>query len=334
MRRGLVLLSVLAVLVAAPAASAASWAQTQIRVVVAQGLMGPSVAAFRPGAALTRAELGTALANLTGNPQVVVDPARKVTMRELDAALVRALGLRPAAADFNRAGIEAGLRPPSRFGAEIVARLLGLRYNHRAERDNLELRPQDPATRAETAYSLARVLELSDWEKDNAAERAASFRFPALTAWQRRVLSRAVSFVGYPYIWGGMSEYRQTLFGVTSRGGFDCSGFAWRVYKLQAFSGAPQLQYVLRGRTTYQMSGEFPRAQRIARDRLRPGDLVFFGARGPRSRPGEVDHMGIYVGRGWFVHSSGQGVTLVPLSGWYADRFAWGRRPLREAGLA
>jgi cell wall-associated NlpC family hydrolase len=44
--------------------------------------------------------------------------------------------------------------------------------------------------------------------------------------------------------------------------------------------------------------------------------------------------MGIYLGRGWMVHSSGQGVTLVPLTGWYADRFAWGRRPLREAGLA
>jgi cell wall-associated NlpC family hydrolase len=43
--------------------------------------------------------------------------------------------------------------------------------------------------------------------------------------------------------------------------------------------------------------------------------------------------MGIYVGNGWFVHSSSQGTTMTTLSGWYAERFAWGRRPLREAGL-
>jgi hypothetical protein len=34
------------------------------------------------------------------------------------------------------------------------------------------------------------------------------------------------------------------------------------------------------------------------------------------------------------IHSSSQGVTLVPFSGWYDDRFAWARRPLREAGLS
>jgi hypothetical protein len=43
--------------------------------------------------------------------------------------------------------------------------------------------------------------------------------------------------------------------------------------------------------------------------------------------------MGIYAGGGWFVHSSSQGTTMTTLTGWYADRFAWGRRPLREAGL-
>jgi cell wall-associated NlpC family hydrolase len=74
--------------------------------------------------------------------------------------------------------------------------------------------------------------------------------------------------------------------------------------------------------------------RRIRRANLKPGDLVFFGDRGPSSRPSQVTHMGIYVGKGWFVHSSGQGTTLTTLTGWYADRFAWGRRPLREAGLA
>jgi cell wall-associated NlpC family hydrolase len=44
--------------------------------------------------------------------------------------------------------------------------------------------------------------------------------------------------------------------------------------------------------------------------------------------------MGIYVGNGWFIHSSGQGVALARLDdGWYKREFAWGRRPLAEAGL-
>jgi cell wall-associated NlpC family hydrolase len=43
--------------------------------------------------------------------------------------------------------------------------------------------------------------------------------------------------------------------------------------------------------------------------------------------------MGIYVGNGWFVHSSGYGVALARLDGWYVHEFAWGRRPLAEAGL-
>ena len=43
--------------------------------------------------------------------------------------------------------------------------------------------------------------------------------------------------------------------------------------------------------------------------------------------------MGIAVGGGWIVHSSSAGTTLVPLAGWYRDRFAWARRPLVEAGL-
>jgi cell wall-associated NlpC family hydrolase len=71
----------------------------------------------------------------------------------------------------------------------------------------------------------------------------------------------------------------------------------------------------------------------VAAAGLQPADVIFFGANGPRSKPGEVDHMGIYVGNGWFVHSSRFGVALELLSGWYQERFAWGRRPLAEAKL-
>ena len=33
------------------------------------------------------------------------------------------------------------------------------------------------------------------------------------------------------------------------------------------------------------------------------------------------------------IHSSGQGVAVTPLTGWYRQQFAWARRPLAEAGL-
>ena len=116
-------------------------------------------------------------------------------------------------------------------------------------------------------------------------------------------------------------------------GGFDCSGFVWRVYRNQPFEGAPGLSRVLVGRTTYAMSGEVGRALRVNRTALAPGDVVFFGSKGARSKPSEVGHMGIYVGNGWFVHSSRLGTTLTPMTGWYETTFAWGRSPLVEAGL-
>ena len=335
MRRVAPLLAVLAALAGAPAAAAGpSWAQAEIRTVVEAGFLAPSVSSFRPNDALTRRELAQVLATATREEQTVVDGQRPVTVHELDAALVRAVGLGGAARTVLEKLAAAGLRPPARAGTETVARLLKLRYNHPAARDDRELRPTDSVTRAETAYSLARVLDLSEHDLESAQERVDAWTLPRLTEWQRRVLARATRFVGFPYVWGGTSERPHAPFGVPTRGGFDCSGFVWRVYKLERFAGAPQLARVLRGRTTYAISGEMRRADRIPAARLAPGDIVFFGDRGPRSRPAEVGHMGIYVGGGWFVHSSGQGTTILPLSGWYAETFAWGRRPLREAGLA
>ena len=69
-------------------------------------------------------------------------------------------------------------------------------------------------------------------------------------------------------------------------------------------------------------------------DHLQPADVVFFGAQGPRSSPSQVDHMGIYIGGGWFINSSDYGVALAQMAtGYYRQHFAWARRPLREAGL-
>jgi cell wall-associated NlpC family hydrolase len=257
-----------------------------------------------------------------------------VTVRHLDAALVRLLGVAPAARHARQALLAAGLRAPARVGAEVVARLLGLRTNHPEAQDHLELGPNDPVTRAETAFSVARVLELqADGSAGAIAAPAAELALPELTEWQQRVLARAVRLVGYPYIWGGTSERQQQPFGEPVPGGFDCSGFAWRVYKLEPFADAPQLPETLQGRTSYAMSGEVDRSKRIPFEAIAPGDVLFFGDEGPRSKPAQVGHMGIYVGGGWMAHASSRGTTLVPVTGWYAERFAWARRPLAEAGL-
>jgi cell wall-associated NlpC family hydrolase len=162
---------------------------------------------------------------------------------------------------------------------------------------------------------------------------AATFMLPQPGAWPTRVLDTAVRFIGYPYVWGGTSEKAEAPFGVQAHGGFDCSGFVWRVYKLQAYPDGTALASTIRGRTTYQMSGEVPKSRRIAFSKLAPGDVLFFGADGPRSKPNAVSHAGIYLGAGWMIHSSGQGVAVTPLTGWYRQQFAWGRRPLAEAGL-
>jgi cell wall-associated NlpC family hydrolase len=262
-----------------------------------------------------------------------VSPSGTVTVKQLDAALVAYLRLGAAAREIQVTLAGAGLRPPANTGTEAVARMLGLRVNHPAAEDSLELLPGSPVTRAEAAWSFAQLLRLDPASADRVQAAADAFTLPTLTDWQRTILATAVHYVGYPYVWGGTSPTAQTLFGVHSLGGFDCSGFVWRVYKLTAYPDEGDLAAVLRGRTTYQMSGEVPRRERISRAKLEPADVMFFGANGPRSKPGVVDHAGLYLGNGWFVQSSEEGVTLLPFDGWYTTHFAWGRRPLREAGL-
>ena len=318
-----------------------NWAAAQIATVVTAGLMGPDVASFRPDDVLTRGELHDAIVALGKPHRAPADPGRVVTMRELDAQLVAAAGLLPAARQIRLAAQAGGLEPTDMLGTETVARLLGLRVNHPVGQEDLERSPKQPASRAEAAYSLAK-LSLIDPSRIEAVRQVVStFSVPVLGEWQRLVLSRALRFVGYPYVFAGMSEKPQTIWSTGAPnnqlavpGGFDCSGFVWRVFKLQPYDGAPSLADVLKGRTTYAMSGEVAKARRIAPELVQPADVLFFGTHGTQSKPTEIGHSGIYVGNGWFVHSSSAGVTLQPLQGWYADELAWARRPLAEAGLA
>ncbi len=318
----------------APAAGESSWAEAEIELVAARGLMGGDARQFRPDDALTQGELADLVGGLTGRVAPIrPDPSAPATIAQLDAQLVAALGLSDAARRFAAVVRAAGLVPRGRFGTEVVARLLGLRANHPAASDAREPLPDQPAARAEAAYSAARILRFSGWETKYVADLAAAFSLPVLAGLQQQVLQTAVSLVGYPYVWGGTSERPQQLFGRNVSGGFDCSGFVWRVYKLQQYAGAEALADVLQGRTSYELAAESRRKSRIGLARLEPGDLLFFGPNGKRSKPAEISHIGIYLGGGWFVQSSEQGVALAPIAGWYEKRFAWARRPFAEAGL-
>ena len=317
------------------AAAKRSWAQAEIRLVTSRGLMGGDPAAFRPDGPLTRGALDDLVAGLTETlPVATGNPGAPVSVASLDQSLVRALDVSDDARIFASGMRAAGVRPPARFGSEVVARLLGLRTNHEARNDALELLPNDTATRAEAAFSAAQILRFGLGDAARIDDLAVAFELPQYTPWQRKILQTAVNLIGFPYVWGGTSSSVQTLFGVTSRGGFDCSGYVWRVYKLQRYAAGEALAGTIRGRTAAQMAGEVPRARRIAFANLEPGDVMFFAKGGRRATAAAVDHAGIYLGNGWIINASRYGVALAPVMGWYVERFAWGRRPLAEAGLA
>jgi cell wall-associated NlpC family hydrolase len=122
----------------------------------------------------------------------------------------------------------------------------------------------------------------------------------SLSRFASRILSRtttiarnlthdALRFLGTPYVFGG-----------TSSSGFDCSGFVQHVFAMLGMSipRTADAQYYSAGR---------------AKGGIKVGDLVFFQT----YEPGP-SHVGIYLGRGKFVHaSSSHGVMVSNLSDSY-----------------
>src|SRR5439155_1264522 len=79
----------------------------------------------------------------------------------------------------------AGLAPTPLLGTEVVARMLGFRVNHLRDQEHLELQLSQPATRAEAAYSIARLLTIQNSEVDAVRSAVDSFTMPLLTPWQQ-----------------------------------------------------------------------------------------------------------------------------------------------------
>jgi cell wall-associated NlpC family hydrolase len=116
------------------------------------------------------------------------------------------------------------------------------------------------------------------------------------------VLLEIIKYLDTPYKYGG-----------TSNEGLDCSAFTMSVYKNSLDLDLPRSS-----REQYQVG------DRVSKDELKFGDLVFFNTR-RRSRPG---HVGIYIGENQFVHASRKlGVIVSSLDeAYYVKRYMGARR--------
>ena len=266
-------------------------------------------------------------------------PDGGVTESQADHALVRLVYLMHPQVDWS---MLRALRPtvwqpnpgwttgaPSRLPWEVAARFLGLRYNHLSD-PALEVSPDQDIDRAEAAYMFKAALTLAPWQLDELSW-FDHITLPSLSARQRQIIAFALQYVGYPYVWGGTYPTPDSPYGLQAHGGFDCSGFVWWVLKMNFGYPIPDSQ-----RTAAAMAAKAK--PRIKRAKLAPGDIIFFGPKGTKSRAASIFHIAIYLGNGWFVESSSafDGVTLANLNwpGWYYARdFAWGRRVLTASQI-
>jgi cell wall-associated NlpC family hydrolase len=286
-------------------------------------------AAFHGERPVTGHQLPEALAAFAqrlGVPPVSAPPSA-ISVTTFDRLLVQQLGAGDVAAAVQHQAWKAGLHPPATFGTEVVARFLGLRENHPFPQEELERYPTEALTRAQAAHSLAVALQLGAGGAGWARETFARFTLPRYSAAQKRVLRLAVSKIGMPYIWGGETDGAGSWFGGQEHGGYDCSGFVWRVFKLPGFSWGRQI----RGRTAASQAAEIRRGARLRLADVRAGDLVFFGPGRfwQKATERRITHEGIALSKDFMIHASAQGVYVSPLfEEWRAKRFSWARRVL------
>ena len=134
------------------------------------------------------------------------------------------------------------------------------------------------------------------------------YQLPALAD---SILERGMSLIGTRYRFGGTSE----------KSGFDCSGFIGYLFREEAGVTLP--------RSTREMINVD--APKVARNKLKPGDLLFFSTNGR----GRVSHAGIYLGDNQFIHSSSRrsgGVRIDSLGdSYWSKTFIEAKRALAMA---
>lgn len=102
-----------------------------------------------------------------------------------------------------------------------------------------------------------------------------------------KIIETARTFMGIPYLWGG-----------TSMKGVDCSGFTKTVYYLNGV--------ILPRDASQQVNVGELIDTKDGFDNLKPGDLVFFGRKASADRKERATHVGMYIGKGEYIHSSGR----------------------------
>lgn len=134
------------------------------------------------------------------------------------------------------------------------------------------------------------------------------YQLPALAD---SILERGKSLIGTRYRFGGSS----------TTSGFDCSGFIGYLFREEAGMSLP--------RSTRDMINVD--APLVARNNLKPGDLLFFSTRGR----GRVSHAAIYLGDDQFIHSSSRrsgGVRIDSLDdAYWSKTFIEAKRALAMA---
>lgn len=132
------------------------------------------------------------------------------------------------------------------------------------------------------ARELLHSLPAPERERQDHADRSGEQSVPEHLPVSGRA-AQAVAFayraLGKPYVWGA-----------TGPSGYDCSGLT---------QAAWQAAGVSLPRTTYT---QINAGHRVARDRLTPGDLVFFYS--------GVSHVGLYVGDGKMIHAPHPGAPV------------------------
>lgn len=114
-----------------------------------------------------------------------------------------------------------------------------------------------------------------------------------------RIYSYIDQWIGTPYLTGG-----------STHAGIDCSAFSQGLYRDIAHISIPR---------TSVLQGAFIKEKPVSA--LQEGDLVFFS-----SSRRVIDHVGVYLGNGKFVHAStSKGVTISDLSqSWYQRNYIKG----------
>ena len=114
------------------------------------------------------------------------------------------------------------------------------------------------------------------------------------------LMTEASTWMGVPYKYGG-----------STRAGVDCSGLTCAIYE-----NAYGKKLHRRSIEQYQQD-----TKRIKQGKLRQGDLVFFSTSSGTPSADNVNHTGIYLRDGMFIHaSSSRGVVIDNLSSAYFAR--------------